>query len=201
MHCLDASKRAIVVGIPGGGNTTVITRAAEVLNKNGVSAKVVVFGTLMFEEAVKKGVKHRDELRKMPVEEQRKLQDLTAMRIASMTDQVIMVDTHLFISTREGYYPGLPIHLLDIMKPTNFIMIAAAPKEILNRRLEDKTRDRDIANEDDIQHDLEIAQVMVASCSILTGAPFTIVMNNNGKLDEAANQIVNVLGDKKWLIQ
>ena len=198
---MDASKRAIVVGIPGVGKTTVITRAAEMLNKSGVSAKVVVFGTLMFEEAVKMGVKHRDELRKMPVEEQRKLQDMTAQRIADMTDRVIMVDTHLFISTKEGYYPGLPIHLLNIMKPTNFIMIAADPKEILNRRLDDKTRNRDIANEDDIEHELEIAQVMVASCSILTGAPFTIVMNNDGKLDEAAEQIVNVLGDKKLLIQ
>ena len=199
MPCLDArSKRAIVVGIPGVGKTTVITRAVEMLNKSGINAKIVVFGTLMFEEAVKMGVKHRDELRKMPVEQQRKLQDMTAQRIADMTDRVIMVDTHLFINTNEGYYPGLPIHLLNIMKPTNFIMVAADPKEILNRRLGDKTRNRDIINEDDIEHELEIAQVMVASCSILTGAPFTIVMNNDGKVDEAAEQIVNVLGDKKW---
>jgi adenylate kinase len=195
---LDASKRAIVVGIPGVGKTTVITRAAEALNKKNLSAKVVVFGTLMFEEAVKNSmVKHRDELRKMPVEEQRRLQDMSAQRIADMKDQVIMVDTHLFISTREGYYPGLPIRLLNIMKPTNFVMIAANPKEILNRRLSDKSRNRDIINEDDIEHELEIAQVMVASCSILTGAPFTIVMNNDGKLDEAAGHIVDVLGDSK----
>jgi len=109
----------------------------------------------------------------------------------------VMVDTHLFISTKEGYYPGLPIHLLNILNPTNFVMIAADPKEILNRSLSDKTRDRDIKTEDDIRHELEIAQVMVASCSILTGAPFTIVMNNDGKVDEAAGQIVSVLGDKK----
>lgn len=197
MRCLDASKRAIVVGIPGVGKTTVITRAAEILNESEISTKVVVFGTLMFEEAVKMGVTHRDELRKMSVEQQRKLQDMTAQRIADMTDRVIMVDTHLFINTKEGYYPGLPIHLLNIMKPTNFVMVAADPKEILNRRLADKTRKRDIINEDDIEHELEIAQVMVASCSILTGAPFTIVMNNNGKVDEAAEQIVNVLGDRK----
>lgn len=197
MPCLDASKRAIVVGIPGVGKTTVITKAAEMLNKNGVSAKVVVFGTAMFEEAKKIGVKHRDELRKMPVGKQRKLQDMAAQRIAKMKDRVVMVDTHLFISTKEGYYPGLPIHLLNILKPTNFVMIGADPKEILNRRLGDKTRDRDIKTEDDIRHELEIAQVMVASCSILTGAPFTIVMNNDGKVDEAAGQIVNVLGDKK----
>jgi adenylate kinase len=34
---------------------------------------------------------------------------------------------------------------------------------------------------------------MVASCSILTGAPFAIVMNNDGKEDEAAANIAKVL--------
>lgn len=189
------SRRAITVGISGAGKSTVITRAVELLNKKGVSAKAVVFGTVMFEEAMKLGVKHRDELRKMPIEGQRKLQDMAAQRIADMTDRAIMIDTHLFISTKQGYYPGLPIHLLNILKPTHFIMIAAQPAEILQRRLSDKTRQRDIITESDIAHELEIAQVMVASCSILTGAPFTIVMNNDGKLEEAAAQIANVLGD------
>jgi adenylate kinase len=193
---LDGSKRAIVVGIPGVGKTTVITRAADILNENGVKAKVVVFGTIMFEEAQKLGINHRDELRKMPVEDQKKLQDMAAHRIAHMPDKVVMIDTHLFISTKQGYYPGLPVSLLNILKPTNFVMIAAEPKEILARRLSDKTRDRDIKNEGDIKDELEISQIMVASCSILTGAPFTIVMNSDGKLDEAALQIVNALGDR-----
>ena len=196
MPCLDASKRAIVVSIPGVGKTTVITRAADILNENGVDAKVVVFGTIMFEEAQKLGINHRDELRKMPVEDQKKLQDMAAHRIAHMTAKVVMIDTHLFISTKQGYYPGLPVSLLNILKPTNFVMIAAEPKEILARRLNDKTRDRDIKNEGDIKDELEISQIMVASCSILTGAPFTIVMNSDGKLDEAALQIVNALGDR-----
>lgn len=196
MPCLDASKRAIVVGIPGVGKTTVITRAADMLNESGVNAKVVVFGTIMFEEAQKLGINHRDELRKMPVEDQKRLQDMAAHRIASMTAKVVMIDTHLFISTKQGYYPGLPVSLLNILKPTNFVMIAAEPKEILARRLNDKTRDRDIKNEGDIKDELEISQIMVASCSILTGAPFTIVMNSDGKLDEAALQIVNALGDR-----
>lgn len=192
--CLDASERAIV-GIPGVGKTTVITRAAEMLNKNGGNAKVVVFGTVMFEEAQNIGINHRDELRKMPAEEQRKLQDMTAHRIAHMTDKAVMIDTHLFISTKEGYYPGLTVSLLNTLKPSNFVMIAAEPKDILHRRLSDKTRNRDIINESDIKDELEISQIMVASCSILTGAPFTIVMNRDGKVDEAAQQIVNALGD------
>lgn len=187
------SKRAITVGIPGVGKTTVINKAAEMLNNNGISASVIVFGTVMFEEAKALGVSHRDELRKLPVMEQKRLQELAATKIASMKDEIIFIDTHLFISTKQGYYPGLPISLLEILKPTNFIMIAADPQEILRRRLEDKTRQRDICKYDDIKHDLEIAQIMVASCSILTGAPFAIIFNNDGRVEEAARQIMEVV--------
>ena len=65
-------KRAVVVGIPGVGKTTVITRAAEVLNKKRKTT-IVVFGTVMFEEAKKIGLKSRDEMRKMSIEDQRRL--------------------------------------------------------------------------------------------------------------------------------
>jgi adenylate kinase len=34
---------------------------------------------------------------------------------------------------------------------------------------------------------------MVASCSILTGSPFIIIMNNDNKIDEAVLNIVKVL--------
>ena len=134
----EDSKRAIIVGIPGVGKTTVIGRTAELLNRQ-TKANVVVFGTLMFEEAKSRlGIKHRDEMRSMPVADQRRLQEMAAQRISEMEDDVVLVDTHLFINTREGYYPGLPMRLLNIMKPTNLVMIAADPQEIVDRRTTDK---------------------------------------------------------------
>jgi adenylate kinase len=189
----ENSKRAIIVGIPGVGKTTVISRAAELLNQK-TKATVVVFGTLMFEEAkTKMGVRHRDEMRSMPVVEQRRLQEMAAQRIADMSDDIVLVDTHLFINTSEGYYPGLPMRLLNIMNPTNLVMVAAEPQEIADRRKADQTRQRDIISADNIQKELDISRVMVASCSILTGAPFAIIMNNDGKEDEAAANIAKVL--------
>ena len=189
----ENNKRAIIVGIPGVGKTTVISRAAELLNQK-TKATVVVFGTLMLEEAkTKMGVKHRDEMRRMPVEEQRRLQEMAAQRIAEMKDDIVMVDTHLFINTSEGYYPGLPMRLLSIMKPTNLVMVAADPQEIADRRKADETRQRDIITAENVQKELDISRVMVASCSILTGAPFAIIMNNDGKVDEAAANIAKVL--------
>jgi adenylate kinase len=191
-------KRAVIVGIPGVGKTTVITRAAEMLNKKRKTT-IVVFGTVMFEEAKKIGLKSRDEMRKMPVEEQRRLQEMAAQRIAEMNDDILLVDTHLFINTEEGYYPGLPMRLLNIMKPTNMIMIAADAIEIAKRRKTDQTRQRDIISAENIQKELDISRMMVASCSILTGAPFAIIMNNDGQVKEAAANIARTLlaGDEK----
>ena len=186
------NKRAIIVGIPGVGKTTLITRAAEMLNQKRKTT-VVIFGTIMFEEAKKMGLKNRDEMRRMTVEDQRRLQDLAAQRITEMKDDIVMIDTHLFINTDEGYYPGLPMRLLNIMKPTNMVMVAADPREIAERRKSDQTRQRDIASAENIQKELDISRVMVASCSILTGAPFAIIMNNDGQISEAAANIAKIL--------
>jgi adenylate kinase len=196
---LAENKRAIIVGISGVGKTTVITRAAELLNKKRKTTTVVVFGTVMFEEAKKRlGLKSRDDMRRMPVEDQRRLQEMAAQRIAEMKDDIVLVDTHLFINTGEGYYPGLPMSLLNIMKPTNIVMVAADPGEIAERRKTDQTRQRDIATAENIQKELDISQVMVASCSILTGAPFAIIMNSDGRVDEAAANIAKILlGDER----
>jgi adenylate kinase len=194
---LAESKRAIIVGIPGVGKTTVITRAAEMLNQK-LKTTIVVFGTVMFEEAKKMGLKNRDEMRRMPVEDQRRIQEMAARRITELKDDIVLIDTHLFINTEEGYYPGLPVRLLDIIKPTNIIMAAADPGEIAKRRKTDQTRQRDIASAENIQKELDISRIMVASCSILTGAPFAIIMNNHGQVGEAAANIAKILlGDER----
>lgn len=190
----SSTKRAIIVGIPGVGKTTVITRAAELLTGQKRRTAVLTYGTLMFEEAQKTGVvKNRDEMRRLPVAQQRRLQEMAARRIAGMQEDVVIIDTHLFISTAEGYYPGLPMRLLTIMDPTNLIMVAADPGQIAERRRNDPTRQRDSASPEAIKSDLDVSRTMIASCSILTGAPFAVVYNDDGKVDEAASDIARIL--------
>ena len=187
------NKCVIIVGIPGVGKTSVISLAAKMLNQKGYKTAVVVFGTAMFEEAKEMGVNDRDELRKLSIDMQRRLQNMTAKRIAEMKDNIVIIDTHIFINTIEGYYPGLPMRLLDIIKPTHIVMVAAEPEEIVNRRKSDVSRHRDIISAKDVQGELDISKVMVASCSILTGSPFIIILNNDNKIDEAVLNIVKVL--------
>jgi adenylate kinase len=190
-----STKRVIIGGIPGVGKTSVISLAVKSLKEKGQNAKVVVFGTEMFEEAKRTaGVKNRDELRKLSIKDQRRLQDTTAKRIAEMRDNIVIVDTHIFVRTGGGnYYPGLPMRLLDIIKPTSFIMIIADATEIVNRRKNDTSRARDAISTQQIQYEIDISKLMVATCSILTGAPFIIIANNDTKMDDAVSSVARVL--------
>lgn len=190
------NKRVIIVGIPGVGKSSVISLAIEQLKQRGKKATIAVFGTVMLEEAHKMGVKNRDELRKMSLGKQRDLQEKAAKRISEIEDSIVIIDTHLFIKTIEGYYPGLPMHLLDIIKPTHFVMVLAEAGEIVNRRNSDKSRDRDIVAVEDIQDELDILRVMIASSSILTGSPFIAIVNNDNDIEQAVSSMVKMLCEK-----
>jgi adenylate kinase len=185
------TKRVIIVGIPGVGKTTVISRAAEFLRQKGHDTSVVIFGSLMLEESIK--LKNRDEMRKLSVEEQRRLQTKAANRIAEMKGDFVIIDTHLLINTDEGFYPGIPMHVLQTIKPTNMIMIAAHPQDVLNRRKQDESRQRDILAEKDVQNEQDASRVMIACCSVISGSPFLTIMNNNDEIDKAALAMANVL--------
>jgi len=194
VHYLAESNRVIIVGIPGVGKTTVVSRVVELLKAKNVKVSVSIFGTVMFDEAKKKGVKNRDDLRKLSVKQQKELQSMAARTIASITDDVVIVDTHAFISTQEGFYPGLPQNVLEILNPDSFIMISARPEEIYNRRMTDTTRTRDIVSIDAIKKELDVTSAMLSTCSILCGSPIKMVLNTEGKVDEATRGIISAMG-------
>jgi adenylate kinase len=191
---LAESKKIIIVGIAGVGKTTVVSKVVELLKSKKISSSVSIFGTVMFDEAKKNGIKSRDELRKLSVPEQKRLQSMAAQKIASLSEDVVIIDTHAFIATKEGFYPGLPHNVLEILKPDIFIMITARPEEIYNRRMKDTTRDRDIISIDAIKKELDVTSAMLSTCSILCGSPIQMVLNSEGKIDEAARGIVNAMG-------
>lgn len=194
MLCLGESKKVVIVGIAGVGKTTLVSKIVEILNSKKKSVSVHSFGTVMFEEAKKIGITSRDELRKLPVEKQRELQKMAAKKIAQFNDNVVIIDTHAFISTKEGFYPGLPYHVLEALKPANLITVSARPEEIYNRRMKDTTRERDIISIDKIKKELAVQDAMLSSCAVLTGSPMKSVLNSEGKIEEAANEVINAIG-------
>lgn len=168
----------IVVGVPGVGKSTIISTATKTLQSRGIEIAHITFGTLMYD---------------MAIDEQKELQRLTANAISSIKEPYVIVDTHLFINTVEGYYPGLPYDLLKIISPDHLVLISALPSDILSRRKNDLTRNRDVLGEQDIKNELNIAISMISACSILSGSPFTIIINEQDKVDKAAMTLSNLV--------
>lgn len=186
-------KKVIIVGIPGVGKSTIISNATEILQNIGTTIHTVVFGTVMFEQAKKLGINDRDELRKLSIEVQQKLQAMTANYILSLNEPIVVVDTHLFIKTPSGYYPGLPMNLILKLNPDRLILVTADSKEILRRRRKDNTRTRDIITDGEIKRDIDVSLSMISCLSILSGAPFEIIYNHDNMIDSATSLMVELL--------
>ncbi len=194
MHYLaGVSKKIIIVGIPGVGKSTLVTKIVEILNSRQKSVSVNSFGTIMFEEAQKNGIKNRDDLRKLSMKQQQNLQKKAAQNIAKLEDDLVIIDTHTFINTNAGFYPGLPNSVLEIIKPSNFISVYARPEEIYNRRMKDTTRQRDVVSIDNIKKEMAISDAMLSSCAVFSGSPMKPVFNAEGKVEEAANTVISAI--------
>jgi len=191
---LVENKKILMVGIPGVGKSTLLVTMVEILKNHQKSVIVVNYGSLMFDIAQENGLKDRDDLRKLSVTEQQRLQKIAAEKISSYEEEVVIIDTHAFISSPEGYYPGLPEHVLKIIKPSNFVSVSAKPEEIYNRRMKDDTRNRDNITLANIKKELDYQTGMISACAVITGSPVRHVFNSEGKIEEAADKIIKAIG-------
>jgi adenylate kinase len=182
----------IVLGTPGAGKSTVLAKATE-----GFGCKEINYGDLMFDIALKeKFVKNRDELRKLPLEKQKRLQADVAKALEKMEGRIIL-NTHAIISTDGGYMPGLSETLLRNANIRQLILITAPPKDVIRRRKEDKTRTRDQETEGQIKELIEINKAYLFAYSAISGAPAAVVENADGKLEEAVAKVRKLL-EARW---
>lgn len=187
----------VVTGIPGTGKTTVCKELAKLAKQIERKVKVINYGTVMVELFRKSGKSlHRDELRKSGLALQRNLQAEAAKVISKKAAEVegdVIVDTHMSIKTVDGYWAGLPSHVLQHLNPDMFILVEAEPREVSSRRLKDTTRKRDKALEGEIAEEFFFSRLMAAACAVLTGASVKTVKNPAGKQVEAAEEVLKLL--------
>jgi adenylate kinase len=192
------NKTVIVTGIPGTGKTTVCNFVEKLGIEAGIEVNVINYGTVMMEILNEHGNSvERDAMRKDSVETQHRLQIEVAESVTERLKQLKclkIIDTHMAIKTAEGYMPGLPNHNLQILKPEMLVLVEAQSKEISSRRMKDPTRKRDTATEDQVKEELQFSRLMAGACAVLTGAPVKIVINANGKQEEAAKEILRAVG-------
>jgi adenylate kinase len=185
-------RRVVIVGIPGVGKSTLVKKLVEMMKEKNLSAELVNYGSTMMEEASRRhGLKSRDDMRKLPVEIQRALQVYAAERISSLENQIVIIDTHLFIATKDGFWPGMPQDVLRALKPTHLVLVSASLEEIKSRRENDMTRSRDKSTLESIELEMDAAKSLLFASSLICGSPALIVTNSTDKVDEAAKRIIN----------
>ncbi|MEM3401911.1 MAG: AAA family ATPase, partial [Candidatus Hadarchaeales archaeon] len=105
----------------------------------------------------------------------------------------VLVDTHCLVKKPEGYYPGLPIWVLEELKPDLLLIVEAAPEEITRRRVKDADRKRDAEVQLEIEEHQLLNRATAMAYAALTGAAVKIIKNRDGKLNEAVEEMVSVL--------
>jgi len=195
---------AAVVGLPGVGKSTVLSIAVKELEKKGYHVKLVNFGDFMFKAMRRAGlVSSRDEIRRYRFREQKRYQIQAAKdivkhfsEVASKSDMPVigLVDTHAVIKTVAGFWPGLPKYVIEELNPDVIIVIEASPEEIVSRASKDKTRYRaDYLDINLIRELLNLNRVYAISSATLVGASVVFIENREGKPEEAAKKVVEVL--------
>ncbi len=175
--------KAIIIGIPGVGKTTVLEKAAEQLE----GYEITNFGTEMLKTAKKQNiVKHRDQLRKLSPEKTKELQKKTAEKIEKKEN--LLIDTHLSIETPKGIIPGMPKWAAEKINLNRIILIEAEPKKIKKRRKKDKTRKRSDFTLPPKQHQ-KMNRYYAATVSTLTGALIKIIKNRENQVEKAAKEL------------
>ena len=188
-------KVVVIAGPPGVGKSTIMKGSVERIKKENINYQIVNYGDAMLNVAKeRKLVEHRDNMRKLPAEVQREVQKLAGRSIAKMAKiNPIMVDTHCVIKTPEGFLPGLPKWVLDELQPNMIVLIEAKAEEIAYRRAKDKARFRDTESLESIKGHMDLSRAAAIAYAALTGATVKIIKNNDGKIDEAIQEMLIAL--------
>jgi adenylate kinase len=185
----------IVAGVPGVGKTTVLQELEAVAKERKVPLKIVNFGNVMNELFKKRGVEiHRDHMRKADITLQARIQEQAARMISKTPgNSTLVVDTHMFVRTNDGIWPGTPRRVLEALDPSMIVLIEADPAEVARRRAADTTRYRDSQNLEDAKTDLQWSRNMASAIAVLAGVPIQILQNQSGKQRQSAEELLKII--------
>lgn len=185
----------IIGGINGSGKTSISTRAlelgakfnlvhagrhfAQVMNSRGLNVNL---DTIRLFES-------KDAYTDIQIEVFRKV----LQESESLSRQKALVDSHYAMRMKFGYVEGFPKEFLEMLRPKALFLVEASPQEIRSRWELDKTRRRGYDFEQNVEEMLQKEREYAQTCSKQSGAPLHIILNENGKLEEATREFIKNL--------
>ncbi len=190
----------VMTGVPGVGKSTVVKTAFQKAKEKGLNVEyeMVNFGDMMLKSAESMGlVKHRDEMRRLPIERQHEIQKNAAKGIRALADRgKIILDTHAAIETPKGFIPGMPEWVLRELKPDVIVVLESRPEDINKFRKKDLGNDfrrREVDNLEGIERHQSVNRRIAMAYSVFTGTPIKVIWKPEGTLPQAAEQLLEVL--------
>ncbi|MBO3762671.1 MAG: adenylate kinase [Thermoproteota archaeon] len=193
---MSDGKIAIVVGVSGVGKSTLLSKMVSIATLEKVKLSVVNIGSIMFGIALNRNLaKSRDEIRMLNLSIQEELRKASYSKLIALkkVNEFTVIDTHYLVRSRGGYLIGLPKSLLDCIQPNFFAIVEAPIKDIMKRRHMDKTRNREEVSPDEIEIEQSITRNSIFVLAALYNANVVRVINEEGKVDEAARKLFNFL--------
>lgn len=185
---------AVIFGIPGVGKSTIVDMV-----KDKLGLIYIHPGNTMFEIAKERGiVSEVDQMRKLRLNIQRELQEQMAERVAELIrnnpDRSFIIDTHAIVKTPQGFFPGLRSAFFNLIKPDIYLVVESDPNEIYQRRVSDssRTRNDDHSLNDIILH-IDLTRDFASAYSIQSEANFAVIENRQGKINEAVDEMSEML--------
>jgi len=190
-----SEKIIVITGVPGVGKSTLIKEALAALRSDGTEYQLVNYGDVMLDLMESRaGTPDRDEIRKMPLKNYIRVQREAAKRIARMARmKPVLLDTHCLVKKPEGYYPGLPHHVLEELQPESIILIEAMPEEVAERRAKDVSRRRAKELAIEIGEHQQLNRAAAMAYSALSGAPIVFIRNSNKGFKKAVDNVISAL--------
>jgi adenylate kinase len=104
----------IITGMSGVGKTTILKEIASIADENRIKLFIYNFGTVMGSILEDKKISlKRDDIRKQKIKEQKEIQIKAAETIKKkLIKGMVIIDTHMFITTEAGLLSGLPYEVL-----------------------------------------------------------------------------------------
>ncbi|MFH8080482.1 MAG: AAA family ATPase [Candidatus Aenigmatarchaeota archaeon] len=127
--------RVIVAGLKGCGKTTVL----KFVSQKRPDIKILNAGDFFAQVFQKYGLKRDQGDLGIPRERYVKIQKEIFKNLAreAKKHKNVIIDTHIFLTKREGYYPGLPEFAMKELDPDVIVVLEYDPKLILKRREKD----------------------------------------------------------------
>lgn len=190
------AKIVLVLGPSGVGKTAVMTRALE----GRKDVKVVNFGHITQEVVGGDRDKFR---REATLSDARKMQVKVAKKLSAMAKRekggLFIVTSHSVMFKSGGFWPGFPRWVMDELDLSMIVLVSGIPEEIAARKSADnlagKTegRTRDEIPLETILAEQDVGRGVAYAYSMYSGAIVKEIVNRQGKLDGAAEELRNCL--------